>query len=722
MEKNTAVIVLSDSDDDDDCTTSLDDSSVLIVEDSDKSRALPEASKSSEILDEDVTITYLQKAHVLPHARYDCTIPFCSTEGVLLGPEDNNAAYCEQCFCYVCDEPASTCKFWTIPGFCHCNAHKRSVYWKSLRDKNVMGYLGELSFPFDPQDMDSDLRRAESSLQQFACSLAYQYTAYLTGFQNLTRSTCSHPADGRKADCRGCNAQNPKSLENSYVGVMEHVCTFLDEAMMQTPKTCAVMLLGAVKLFITHSSPGNSHLAGIVSDVVLRLLWRVTSRLQTLFVNADFPAVFTKQLRQFFLALPFPPDCRWLKNSLNVLPWDDPLLSAVLKGQNVTGERQVKGRRSEVLFETVVVIQARVCKLQQQNKYRELARYLKVVKSDSMPGLQIMKDWIPLYLCKVGNFAGAVDALLSQCGSSSAASRLSQLQFSAYLRILMSGHAPSEVPRPPQLDFVPRSGVVPKSQPDPLLSSDWAPIGGGFTLLKRLEVMKFVLRVMNCNTEAFKHSESWVKVLNIASVSSTGPDGVKDAVPLVEPDINFLIRTKDAAVGILTELTRSSRIQIPKTFQTDYPDQALLLLATQALAARILHSRLCPILKVIMAFKLNPWAVRWLFHSLTVRPDVLDDLLCVVVEELLKEPHHPCVPKEDILGQSFIASFLCLFFLERTVVLDPHNYPASALLTSWNESDYPWQGFLRRQLEFNVTLLTPDKQRILHMIRQSLHQ
>ncbi len=60
--------------------------------------------------------------------------------------------------------------------------------------------------------------------------------------------------------------------------------------------------------------------------------------------------------------------CIFFGCSLSVLPWDDPLLSAVMKGQNITGERQVKGRRHQVLCEPLVVIQVRVCKLQQQNK------------------------------------------------------------------------------------------------------------------------------------------------------------------------------------------------------------------------------------------------------------------------------------------------------------------------------------------------------------------
>ncbi|XP_066517755.1 uncharacterized protein zgc:112980 isoform X2 [Hoplias malabaricus] len=712
MEENE-VIVLSD-DDEDDGTAKQDDSVVIVEENENR---VPEVPKSGEILDEDLTITYSQKAHVLPHARYDCTIPFSCTEGVVSDAEGNNAAFCEQCFCYVCDKPASTCKFWTIPGFCHCNAHKRSVYWKSLRDKNVMGYLSELNFPFNPQDMDSDLRRAEASLQEFTCSFALKYAAFLAGFQNPNRSMCSHPAGRTQAGCQGCKAQHSTTLDYSYVGVMEHACTFLDEAMKQTPKTCAVMLLGAVKLFITHTAPGNSRLAAIVSDIVLRMLWRVTTKIQTLFVNADFPADFTKQLQLFFQTLPFPNDCRWLRNSLNVLPWDDPLLSSVLKGQNITGERHVKGKRTEFLYETVVVIQARVCKLLHQSRYRELARYLRVVKSDSLPVLQVMKDWIPLYLCKVGDYAGAVSALLTTYGSSCTASRLSPVQFAAYLRIMKSGHAPSNIPQPPQLDFIPRSGVVLKNQSDPLLSSDWAPVEGGLTLLKTLEVLKFALRVLNCNNEAFAQPESWVKILNLAN-----KNGAKDGVPMAEPDLDFLIRTRHVAVGILSELVQSSRLQIPKSLQKEYPDQALLLLATQALATRILHARLCPILKVVMTFQLNPWAVRWLFNSLTIRPNVLQDLLCVVVEELLKEHQQPFLPREDALGQSFIASFLCLFFLEHSIILSPESYPTSALLASWNESAFPWQHYLRQQLEFNEAMLTPDKKRIMHMIQWTVHR
>lgn len=41
-----------------------------------------------------------------------------------------------------------------------------------------------------------------------------------------------------------------------YTPVKERVLAFLNEAMKETLKTCSVMVLGAVKLFITHSVPG----------------------------------------------------------------------------------------------------------------------------------------------------------------------------------------------------------------------------------------------------------------------------------------------------------------------------------------------------------------------------------------------------------------------------------------------------------------------------------
>ncbi|XP_017313290.1 uncharacterized protein zgc:112980 isoform X1 [Ictalurus punctatus] len=710
MDPSIEVIVLSDDDDaGGDHTGALDSSSVLIVEENEESKDLPE---TNEILDEDVTITFSRRASVLPHARYDCDKVFSFADSNISEPEGGNAAYCEQCFCYICDRLASQCKFWTVSGFCHCNAHKRSVYWKSLRDTRIMGYLHELKFTFDPADMDSDLRRAETSLQEFAHSLALKYGAFSMATENPTRQiACGCPchstnskagesssANRSAAGCSRCYVEHQKLVLFDYTPVMACVCAFLEEATKETPKTGCIMALGAIKLFITHSAPGTVH-APALSHVALGMFWRAMSMVQVLLVNVDFPASFVNQLQHFLQILPLPPDLRKFKNGLNVLSWDDPLLSAVLKGQNVTGVRQVKGRRTETLHEALLVVRTRVLKLQEQDRYRELVRYLKVVKSDDDTILQMMRDWVPLYLCKVADYAGATDCLLSpKYGSSCPASRLSPAQFCAYLRIFASGHAPLDIPHPPRVEPGPYSQNIHTVQTDPLLSSTWTAIEGGSNLLKRQEVMKFALRVLNCNSAVFAHAESWIKVLEFANLSSS-----PSCLP--EPNYIFLSRTMDIATGILNELNRTSRIQIPKNFQNGYPNQALLLLATQALAWRLLHSQLKPIVSVILTFKSNPWVVPWLFSSLLVQPPTLQDLFCVILEELADGQCRSILQIQDTAEQYFIASFLCLFFLESRVVLNHYTYPVTDLLAKWNEFENPWQYHLRRLLEVKVRTL-----------------
>ncbi|XP_026998497.2 uncharacterized protein zgc:112980 isoform X2 [Tachysurus fulvidraco] len=670
------VIVLSDDDDDDaggDHTGALNNSSVLIVEDNDSSKEA--TSETSETLDDDVTITFSRKANVLPHARYDCTVSFSFTDSNVSEPVSSNAAYCEQCFCYVCDHLAAQCKFWTVPGFHHCNAHKYSVYWKSLRDKRIMGYLHELKFTFNPADMDSALRHAETSLQEFAHSLAPKYGAFLMAMANPSRQlACACP----------CHSTNRRAAEISLANGSA---------------------VGCARCYIEHQN---------------FVLHEAMSMVQVWLVDADFPASFVKQLQDFFHILPLPPDFRKYRDGLNVLPWDDPLLSAVLKGQNITGVRHIKGRRPETLDEALVVVRTRVLKLQQQIRYRELARYLRVVKSDNAAKLQMMRDWVPLYLCKVGDYAGASDSLLSPMYNSSCpASRLSTAQFCAYLRIFMSGHAPTGIPHPPQVEFIPHVQNVHTVQMDPLLSSTWTPIEGGSNLLKSQEVIKFALRVLYCNSAVFVHAESWIKVLKFANRSSCGPEGSC----LQEPDFSFLFRTRVVASGILCELHRTSRIQIPKSFQKGYPDQALLLLTTQALAERLLHTRLKPILSVILTFKSNPWVIRWLFSSLLVKPQMLQDLFRVTLEELVDVQSRFILRIQDTAEQSFIASFLCLFFLEPVVLLHPNTFPITDLLAKWNEFENPWQFHLRKSLEANVSSLSVEKQQILMQMNQwGLHQ
>ncbi|KTF89111.1 hypothetical protein cypCar_00017475 [Cyprinus carpio] len=663
-EHNIPIIILSDEDDDEgDFLRSHNDSSVLIVE---TERNDADVSKHIEELDEDLAITYSQTATVLPHARYDCTLAFCRAEQDVSGPLQDNAKHCDQCFCYICDKLASTCELWTIPGICHCNAHKHSVYWKALRDKSLMGFLHELNFTFDPLDMDSDLRLAETSLQKFAGSLAMKYATFLLGFESPNHSancrcTChrnnNSNTQSQTIGCKGCYQHHFKMLEYDYTVVSQHIKMFLNEAMKGNPKACVVMLLGAIKLFVSHTTPGIIQAANTVSETVSKLLWRFMTKVWTILVGFDFSGSFIKQLETFYHKLPRPSNC--------TLP----------------------------------------------KRYRELARYLKVVKSINNPTLQRMKDLVPLYLCKDGDYSGAVCHMLSLMpGATCHASRLTPQQFRAYLRILTSGHAPDVAQ-----EFDAGNGHM--IIPDPLLSTKWTPIEGSNSF-KMIEVLKFALRVLDCNTIVFADSETWVYLLSVVSSNFTTPDGVPVGAFYAEPDVTYQTVTRDAASAILEELTTTSRIQIPKAFERGYPDQARLLLATQALVLRIFHSQLKPILGIIMCFKFNRWALRWFFYSLLVRPDVLHYLLCCLLEELSDERYQLLQRKWSETEHSLVAYFLCMYFWENSMVLDLNTYPTNSLLATWNESHNPWQLSLKLYLECNVAKLTPEKRKILHLIQQ----
>ncbi|XP_057188703.1 uncharacterized protein zgc:112980 isoform X2 [Triplophysa rosa] len=606
------------------------------------------------------------------------------------------------------------CEFWTTPGICHCNAHKHSMYWKALRYKSLMGYLHELNFAFDPLDMDSDLRHAETSLKKFAGSLAMNYAVFMMGCGPQKTSVscrcnchCINDNTVIQAGCKGCQKHHLKVLSFDYSPVSQHIQMFLQEAMKENPKACIVMLLGAVKIFISHTAPGNTHAAFAVSDAVTLLQWRIITKVWMLLVSCDFSSSFAKQLEAFYQRLPLLVVSP-LPKSLHVLPWDDPLLSAVIKGQNISGERHVKGRRLEILSEPLGLIEARVCRLEQLNKYRELARYLKVVKSHNIPQLQRLKDLVPLYLCKVGEYSAAVNALLSPVPCAPCpASRLTPPQFRAYLRIFTSGHAPKI--ENPQSD----SRNVNTIMPDHLLAAEWTPVEGS-NLLKGMEVLKFALRVLNCNNAVFSHTESWVYLLSVVSCSHIAQDGLVVAAFYDEPDANFQMVTRGIASSILQELTATSEIEIPKTFENGYPDQARLLLATQALVLRILHSQFSPVLTVILSFRFNRWALRTLYFGLLVRPDVLHYLLCCVVEELSRDQYQSKRSESD---HSLISYFLCLFFLENDIVLTATAYPTNTLLATWNEVHFPWQNSLRTYLECNIASLSKEKCQILQQIQ-----
>uniref|UniRef100_A0A6I8NDC8 Uncharacterized protein n=1 Tax=Ornithorhynchus anatinus TaxID=9258 RepID=A0A6I8NDC8_ORNAN len=153
-EQEPPVILISDEDSDEGHGASV----LLLAEPLEDS--VLEEEKSEEIVDEEsgLVVTFCKKGNVMPHARYDCmTNLFERAECETCIPLERNAETCGQCYCYICDKPASECQSWTTPALCHCNAHNKSKYWKGQRDFTLAGVLA--TFNLELSEIDRDLRR-----------------------------------------------------------------------------------------------------------------------------------------------------------------------------------------------------------------------------------------------------------------------------------------------------------------------------------------------------------------------------------------------------------------------------------------------------------------------------------------------------------------------------------------------------------------------------------
>nr|XP_046193950.1 uncharacterized protein zgc:112980 [Oncorhynchus gorbuscha] len=607
MNPEDVVIILSDDDDD----VSINES-VYIVEDIQNNVYPVDQSNCSRSHDpegeEDLVVTFCQRGEVLPHARYDCTAhTFTPTDSDVGGPIESNQLFCHQCFCYVCDKVASECSVWTVSGVCHCNAHKRSVFWSNKRDKVVLGYLQ--MFNFNLLEIDSDLRLAESLLLQLEEELSKEYASFQRGVavRGLAVQCACHCHTANRLECGNCQSNHLLLLVYDYSQVFECVCRFLGRAERERPRAAAVMRLGAAQLFITHCQPPgpviSHHLEARIEEALPLLLTRVMEAVRRQMVECDFSPEFLQKLQGFYQTLPLPPSCIALRNRLCVLPWSDALLVSVLKGQNVTGIRPGKGKK-EPLTESAAVVLLRAETLQRLTRFRELTRYLKVVHTGNTELVQAVRDLIPLFLMKAGDFSSALSSFFSPPpGVCCPVCRLTPRLFTLYLRIITTATTPSATqPLSPDTPWEEvKDAVVPR----------------------QVEVVKFGLRVLNSNMAVYKDSQSWANFLHVLS-SPAGP-----------PDTAFLTVARNVTMEILlNQGSLGHLIQIPRTFLMVYPDQALLLLVTQALALRILHEPLTPALPVLNYYKGHVWALRWLVGFLSSSPGRLESFLRGVAVEL----------------------------------------------------------------------------------------
>ncbi|XP_010009398.1 PREDICTED: uncharacterized protein LOC104400390, partial [Nestor notabilis] len=504
-EEEQSIILISD----DEAESTL-GNSVLLVDPLGKCRALVEEN-SEEVVDEEceLVVTFCKQANVMPHARYDCTIhPFERMECDTCSPLGKNADICDQCYCYICDKLASECENWTTPSLCHCNAHNKSKFWKDQRDFALAGIL--VMFNLELTDIDADLRHGGDLLLKFIQELSVEY--------------------------------------NKYSGVFALVTRFLNQAEKENPKATAVMFLGAAKEIAHHKDPAlswqNLGHTGSLKIAVPSLLQRITTHLQRMLVLCDFPKSLYEKFVHFFQSISLPCHCFGFSNSLNVMPWDHVLLTTVLKGQNITGQRTLKGRRV-FLWEPLPVIEARVEKLVDKKNYKEVVRYLRAVKCNETKGLRHLRDKIPFYLCKSGDFLDAAHSLLFPVKSLACctACRITPFEYEVYLKMF-------------------RTGSVPAGK-DMLDSGLWITVGK-CPPLKDDILIKQALKLLYSNMSLYRNPKCWSTLIMILGSSNLlEKSGHLHPMALKEPPLDFQKGVLAASCGLLEELKAKINVSLP---------------------------------------------------------------------------------------------------------------------------------------------------------------
>ncbi|KFQ66394.1 hypothetical protein N335_08189, partial [Phaethon lepturus] len=631
-EKEQSVILISD----DEAESTL-GSSVLLVDPLEKSAL--EEQKCEEVVDEEceLMVTFCKQAKLMPHARYDCTIhPFERTECDTCSPLGKNADTCNQCYCYICDKLASECENWTTPSLCHCNAHNKSKFWKDQRDFALAGVL--VMFNLELTDIDADLRHGGSLLIKFIQELSVEYNKYLIGERMpLTQHECFCLPKLPPGQCNICRSRNMEVIYK-YSGVFALVTSFLNQAERESPKAAAVMFLGAAKEIALHKDPALSwqnlgHTASLKIAVPC-LLQRITTQLQRMLVLCDFPKNLYEKFVNFFQSISLPCHCFGFSNSLNVVPWDHVLLTTVLKGQNITGQRTQKGRKV-FLWETLPVIEARVEKLVDKKNYKEVVRYLRAVKCNDTKGLRDLRDKIPFYLCKTGDFLDAAHSLLFPVNSLACctACRITPFQFEVYLKMF-------------------RTGSIPTGK-DMLDSGPWITVGKwnirlcfGFFLLagsplKDGVLLKQALKLLYSNVSLYRNPKCWSSLIMILGSSSLlEKSGHLHPLSLKEPPLDFQKGVLAASGSLLEELKAKINVSFPPAiFSPHLHHEACLILAVQAVQQMLFCDLpyLTSFLEIALAFGNNFWALRLLLDHLSYEEHVLHGTVNLILRDLNRQ-------------------------------------------------------------------------------------
>ncbi|MEE6497887.1 hypothetical protein FKM82_002916 [Ascaphus truei] len=641
-----SVIVISDEEGD--VTLGLGNSVLLIEEAGDES--FDREKKTVEVLDEEIAITFSRKGNVMPHARYDCiTYAFTRAEEETQLPLEENPSACAECYCYLCDKPASECPNWTTMSICHCNAHNKSKYWKEQRDCALAGVL--TIFNLDLTEIDAELREGGNQLQKLIGELSVEYAQFLKGHmvnrETIYNCTCICHRKKITGKCNICPMHHTLVHIHSYSALFAMTTEYLNKAEKESPKAAAVMMLGAAKELVCHKVPPNafalSDPSANLKDSTALLMARIIASVQRMMVLSNFPKTIYEKFVVFFQSLPLPPHCYALTNSLNVFRWDNLFLTSVLAGQNVTGQRTIKGKK-EFLWESLPVAQARVQRLEEGTSYRQLVRYLNAVRCSDGTGLARLREKTPFYMCKYGDFGNAALLLLKGL-SCSIAYRLTPSQFELYLTMFRTGSYP------------PGNELADKGL--------WIPYEG--PAMKKGFLVRYAIRILYCNSILAQEPKCWSSLIRTWNINDTlTEDGQVCPLLLPQPNPHFQLTVLNLSCTILDELRRQAHAVLPDPF-IKFPNASELILIVQAVV-QLMMNTVAPLrstVELVLAFGKNVWALSLLLDGIAPMENLLFSFITNLNKELHDEEQH--VVAEWIKhGSCYVSQLVSLFVSQRS--------------------------------------------------------
>ncbi|XP_030068759.1 uncharacterized protein LOC115476498 [Microcaecilia unicolor] len=692
-----SVVVISD----DEADNTLGDSVIILgcLEQSVLEEKTPE-----EVLDDELAVTFSRKGNVLPHARYDCTThPFVRTENDTSAPIEKNSDACGQCFCYLCDKLASLCPHWTTPSICHCNAHNKSKYWKAARDTALVGVL--TMFNLDLTEIDANLRQGGNRLLKFMQELSAQYNDYLIGEQlsqdvsYICVCDCHRGQIQKSMGCVKCNYYHAETRIYRYSPVYDLVSKFLTQVEQENPETAAVILLGVAKeLMLQKERPQTGQAqdpTSTLKSAVVHLMERITVTLQKMLVLHNFPNNLYRKFVDFFKSLVFPPHCYSFTNRLNVLPWSDYLLTSVLMGQNVTGERIKKGKK-EFLWESLPVVQARVKRMEDEGKYRQLVRYLKAVRCNNSLPLRVLKDKIPLYMCKYGDFCDAAHMLLTwKSVGCCIACRIIPAEFAAYLKMFRTRSYPSDNELLGQEQWL--------IHPD--------------SVLKPGTSIKLAIQILYANKQLYRNPKCWISLIQTwCSKTILGEKGHLETLSCVEPAVIFQKDIVHLSLGVLEDLKKQISVKLPIQFSL-LNFEAELILAVQAVVRILLdldgQQPLNSVLEMVFAFGSNLWALKLLLEGISFNENLLYEFSTAFKQELCSQSLFARTIWNK-QGPLYVGQLITLFITHNHVMMRSAAFVIMNIILE-NFSQFSWTPYVanflkNRVLTVSCSVLTPVEQ------------